>query len=169
MAQDLIRRIKASAAISDCLFGLTASPPPLQERLGGLCDGLLRLFAAQDMAIRTEITVRGGCPAELEEAVIGIAHEFVGNALRHGMYARAAGRITVRLVSAAGRTTLTVRDDGWGLPDAPDARAGEGMALAREMAARHGGSVSLCRETAREGGRGGTTEARAVLLHRTLG
>lgn len=155
VAQDLVRRIKASVAVSDCLFGLTAETAPLEERLRGLCDNLLVLFAEHDLAIRIEISVRGECPAELGDAVIGIAHEFVGNALRHGMYARAAGRVLVRLVSSAERTTLSVCDDGWGLEGG--GRPGEGLVLAREMAARHGGHISLRRE--RE------TEAQAVLPH----
>lgn len=158
LAEDLSRRIQACAAVSDCLFGLTAEPAdPLEERLQSLCDNLLRLLADRDPAIRVMVSCDGSCPPGLADDVMAIAHELVSNALRHGMYARITGRIGVRLVTEEGRTTLSIRDDGWGFRD--PVTPGEGLAIAQRIASRYGGHVSLRREKC-------ATEAVAVLPHR---
>jgi hypothetical protein len=73
--------------------------------------------------------------------VLRSAHELVGNAVKHGMKDRPNGRISVRLVSDEDCTTLTVLDNGWGFSGSP--RSGEGLALARGFADRHGGSLLM--------------------------
>jgi two-component sensor histidine kinase len=87
------------------------------------------------------VSVRGGCPVELREAVIRAAHELIGNAVKHGMKGRPSGRIALRLVSDDALTTLTVVDNGWGFTGTP--RLGEGLVLAHGFAKRHGGSLQL--------------------------
>jgi two-component sensor histidine kinase len=54
---------------------------------------------------------------------------------------RTNGRITVRLVSDANSTVLTIMDNGWGFETGP--RPGEGLKLAHSFAARHGGCLKL--------------------------
>ena len=99
------------------------------------------MMRGPDQVIRVGVSVRGNCPADLREAVIRGANELIGNAVKHGMKTRPSGRITVRLVTEAGLTVLTVADNGWGFTGIP--RHGEGLALALGFAERHGGSLRL--------------------------
>jgi len=141
---DLQRRILLSAQISDALFGLTRSPASMSDRLRRLSESTIRLFADGTQVIRAEVTVVGACPVPLQSLALRVAHEFVGNAVKHGMQARLVGTISVRLATGIdGRTALVVTDDGWGFDDSPI--AGEGLKIAAELAASVAGTVSLRR------------------------
>jgi two-component sensor histidine kinase len=141
---DLQRRILSSAEISDALFGLTRAPASMSERLQALSDSTIRMLAEDTQVIRSDVTVAGECPEPLRQLVLRVAHEFVGNAVTHGMRARVTGRISVHLATAInGRTTLAVTDDGWGFEGSPD--AGDGLTIAGDLAASAGGTVSLRR------------------------
>ena len=141
---DLRRRILTSAEIADALFGLTRSPAAMSKRLCALSESLIRVLADSTQMLRSEVTVIGECPQPLQQLVLRVAHEFVGNAVKHGMRDRAGGVISVRLVTdIAGATTLLVTDDGWGFDGSPD--AGEGMKIAGDLAASAGGTVRLLR------------------------
>jgi two-component sensor histidine kinase len=141
---DLQRRILSSAEISDALFGLTASPGTMAERLRALSDSTIRLLADETQVIRPEVTVTGECPEPRRQLVLRVAHEFIGNAVKHGMRARVAGRISVHLATGTdGRTTLTVTDDGWGFEGKPE--AGDGLTIASDLAASAGGTIGLRR------------------------
>jgi len=141
---DLQRRIRLSAEISDALFGLTRSPAAMSERLRTLTESMILMLADGTQMIRPEVIVAGECPEPLQQLVLRVAHEFVGNAVKHGMRARAAGTISVRLATDFdGGTALVVTDDGWGFDSSPS--AGEGMKIAADLAASAGGTVSLLR------------------------
>jgi two-component sensor histidine kinase len=155
LVEDLEQRVLLSAAISDALFGLTHEPAPMPERLRMLCRSTIDLLADPDQTIRLDVSVEGLCPEALKSTVLRIAHEFVANAVKHGMHMRLMGRIVVRLSTEAGRTVLLVSDDGWGLP--PRMEAGQGLSLADDLAREHGGTASLRR--------GRTTVARLELPH----
>jgi two-component sensor histidine kinase len=141
---DLQRRIRSSAEISDALFGVTRSPASMAERLQALSDSTIRMLADDTQVIRSEVSVAGECPEPLRQLVLRVAHEFVGNAVRHGMRARVTGGISVHLATGMdGRTSLVVIDDGWGFDGRPD--AGDGLTIAGDLAASAGGTVSLRR------------------------
>jgi two-component sensor histidine kinase len=141
IAQELEHRIALSANISNALFGLTGAPGSMAERLRQLSGSVVDMMRGADQVIRVGVSVRGTCPPALREAVLRSAHELLGNAVKHGMKGRPSGRIAVRLVSDCDTTVLTVVDNGWGFSGVP--RSGEGLALARNFAARHGGSLRL--------------------------
>ncbi len=141
MVQELEHRIALSAKISNALFGLTDTPGSMAERLRQLSGAVVDLMRGADQVIRVGVSVRGSCPPALREAVVRCAHELLGNAVKHGMKGRQAGRITVRLTSDGDTTVLTVTDNGWGFHGTP--RPGEGLALARSFAVKHGGSLEL--------------------------
>ena len=155
IAHELEYRICLSASISNALFGLTNAPGSMADRLRQLAGAVVDMMRDADQVIRVGVFVRGCCPSGLREAVLRSAHELIGNAVKHGMNGRPSGRIAVRLTTDGHRTTLTVLDNGWGFVDAP--RSGEGLALTRDFAARHGGSLSM------DGDDG--TAARLVLPH----
>jgi two-component sensor histidine kinase len=141
IAQELEYRICLSATISNALFGLTDAPGSMADRLRQLSGSMVDLMRDPDQAIRVGVFVRGCCPPRLREAVLRSAHELIGNAVKHGMAGRPSGRIAVRLVTDEDSTTLTVLDNGWGFTGKP--RSGEGLALTRDFAARHGGSLTM--------------------------
>jgi two-component sensor histidine kinase len=140
-ARELEYRIGLSAAISNALFGLTEAPGSMADRLRQLGGGIVGMMRDADQVIRIGVSVRGTCPPALREAVIRGANELIGNAVKHGMKNRPAGRISVRLVSEAGMTVLSITDDGWGFSGTP--RSGEGLSLAQGFADRHGGILRL--------------------------
>jgi two-component sensor histidine kinase len=141
---DLRRRILLSAEISDALFGLTRSPAAMSGRLRALGESVIGMLADDMQMIRLEVTVAGVCPEPLRQLVLRVAHEFVGNAVTHGMRERVTGTISVHLATAVnGRTTLAVTDDGWGFEGRHD--AGDGLKIADELAASAGGTVTLHR------------------------
>ena len=146
--------------MSDALFGVTSRPGPLPERLRRLTDATVELLADPDQVLRVEVSACDDVPGALHDAVLRIAHEFVGNAVKHAMYARMVGAITVRVTRGARRAVrLEVVDDGWGLSCAPvceEGAHGEGMRLAALLAGEHGGGVGI-------GRRGGLTVAEALL------
>ncbi len=141
IARELEHRICLSATISNALFGLTSAPGPMAQRLRQLAGAVVDMMRDDGQSIRAGVSVRGYCPVALRETVLRSAHELIGNAVKHGMRGRVAGRISVRLVTDDDGTTLTVGDDGCGFVGKP--RAGEGLSLARAFAARHGGSLTL--------------------------
>ena len=143
LADELERRICLSARVSDALFGLTASPGRLQDRLAALCDATVKLLADPEQTIAVQVEVAGSCPAALDAPLVKIAHEMVANAVKHGMHMRLVGRIVVRVRSRMnGTTVLTVSDDGWGLGGDG---AGEGLPIMRCLAEREGGRVEIAR------------------------
>lgn len=161
---DLERRVRLSSAVSDALFGVTSRPGPLPERLRGLSDATVELLGDPDQIIRVEVAADADIPGPLHDTVLRIAHEFIGNAVKHGLYARMVGAVTVRVTREARRAVrLQVLDDGWGFLCVPTAGdpvrspvEGEGMRLAALLAEKHRGTVSLVR-------RGGLTVAEAML------
>ncbi len=140
--EDVARRIRLSAEISNALFGLTQSPGPMQVRLERLAAAVVALMSAPGQAVGVQVLVDGDCPAALRCAVIQVAHEFVANAMKHGFCARTHGTIRIALSSRPGSCLrLLVSDDGRGV-DA-DAAPGEGLGIAAALALRMGGTVTL--------------------------
>ena len=143
LADEIERRICLSARVSDALFGLTACPEPLRERLTALCDATVKLLADQEQTIQLDVAVTGSCPPSLEATVVRIAYEMVSNAVKHGMHMRLVGRIALRVRSQGnGSTVLLVSDNGWGL--GCDG-SGEGLPIMRCLAEQDGGRVSIDR------------------------
>jgi two-component sensor histidine kinase len=141
---DLQRRIRLSAKISDALFGLTRSPVAMSERLRTLSESMVHMLAGGTQMIRLDVTVTGECPQALQEPVLRVAHEFVGNAVKHGMRARVVASIAVHLATGIdGSSALIVTDDGWGFESSQ--HAGDGLKIAEDLAASAGGTVSLRR------------------------
>lgn len=142
-AADVERRILLTAQISDALFGLTRAPGPFAHRLGSLCDGVVGLASETDQYVTVSCCVSAEPPVPMAETVLRVAHEFVGNAVKHGMHMRLLGRIEVSVETVDAGLMLTVVDDGWGCGITP--LAGEGLSVAHALANAIGGKVSLRR------------------------
>jgi len=59
-------------------------------------------------------------PADVVHHLQLVAHEAVDNALRHAFPHSIDGHVWIRLFYERGRLTLTIRDDGIGMPDFAD-------------------------------------------------
>jgi two-component sensor histidine kinase len=141
LAEEVERRICLAAKASDALFGLTRAPGTLEGRLRLLSESVAELLADSDQVIRIEVACTGTCPAALQDVVLRAVQELVGNAVKHGFYARLVGRVRVDLASGPRGTTLVVADDGWGLCRRPG--DGQGLGLVRALIAPHGGALAL--------------------------
>ncbi len=145
LADEIERRICLSARVSDALFGLRERPAALAERLTTLAQSLISLLTTSGQDVTIEVVASGDCPPSLHATVLRVAHEMLGNAVKHGLHQRSAGKIELQVRSGGdGRTVLSVSDDGWGF-DAVS--TGEGLSLMRSLAARHGGRVELLRRS----------------------
>lgn len=154
LADELERRVCLSARISDALFGFVTRPRPLAARLLELAQATVELLSAAEQTIRVTVTVAGVCRPGRDTIVVQVAHEMIGNAIKHGMHVRLLGHIAIQVRSDdGGRTVLTVSDDGWGLGIE---QGGEGMPIMRALAAADGGTIALSRH-------GGWTQARLDL------
>jgi two-component sensor histidine kinase len=144
LVSGLQRRIQLSAMVSDALFGLTREPSSFAARLSQLCEASVQLLAPQDLTIRLTVQQEGECPAYLRDTVLRIAHELVGNAIKHGMYQRLLGNIDIQLSANRDRVVrLVVADDGWGLHG--PVRSGQGLSLVEELMRPHLGKMTLRR------------------------
>ena len=158
LVSELERRVRLSSVVSDALFGVVSEPGPLLDRLRALGDAVVELMGDPDQLLRIEVAVQCSVPERLHDTLLRIAHEFVGNAVKHGMHARSVGTITVRVDQVMhGAVRLQVLDDGWG--PCCTAQPGEGSRIAAILALGHGGRTGLAR-------RNGLTVAEAVLRQR---
>ncbi|BFL65365.1 Hypothetical protein HVIM_02083 [Roseomonas mucosa] len=144
LVRDLENRISLSAGISDDLFGFTREPQPLDERLRSLCEKVVGLMADPDQRIALALRIDGACPDHLESVVLCVAHEMVGNAVKHGLHVRLCGQIAVDFARLGKGWQLRVTDDGWG--PSPGAADGDGMHLMRSLSEPYGGRIVMSRQ-----------------------
>jgi len=116
------------------------------------------MAALEKLAADTESVFGISCEFECDETVLihdnavathlyCIAQEAVSNAVRHGR----AGYVAVRLAASDGSITLTVEDDGVGVPEDWDERKGMGLRIMKYRAAMIDGTLDV-----RRGADGGT-------------
>ncbi len=123
---------------------------------------LVRSVMADSLALAvargTELSLQANAPVQVEAEPAALAilvRNLLDNALRHG---KAGGQVELSVSEIEGRPTLTVDDDGPGIP--PDERervfdrfyrrnpgaetgSGLGLAIARNVAEQHGASLAL--------------------------
>lgn len=95
---------------------LALARPILDELAAGFRVPPHRVFVDCDPDLRVSVD-------RLERLRL-VAEEAVDNALRHAFPNHIEGRVWVRLFEDRGRLTLTVRDNGIGMPDFADYAAG---------------------------------------------
>lgn len=125
----------ASAEIRRLVYDLR---PPLLDEHG--LDGALRGLGSVAAPTTLILDLPGALPplsAAIEVALYRIASEAIHNVAKHAR----ATTCTVRLVPGDGALTLTVRDDGVGLPD--ERGDGIGLSSMRERAAEIGGTLTI--------------------------
>lgn len=119
---------------------------PAALETAGLAGALEDLAANAEMLFNISCTVQTGDAAPIADRVIGrhvyhVAQEAVTNAVRHGK----AAEVTIELGRDGGRTTLTVRDDGVGIPEPIEEEKGMGLHIMRYRTRMIGGSLQVGR------------------------
>ncbi len=109
----------------------------------GLVNALIALCSRVDLqgSLRVRRQLEPGLPAlsdETELVVYRVAQESLTNALRHAE----AGTATLALAAESGVVTLTITDDGRGMPEQPPP-VNAGIAGMRERALLVGGRLSI--------------------------
>ncbi len=117
---------------------------PVEMEAEGLQAALQELAA--NLTKLSKITCVFDCDAQISindaataTHLYRIAQEAVGNAMRHGK----PRRIDISLADRGGRLTLTVEDDGVGLPETRQKHQGLGTRIMAHRAAMIGGTFSI--------------------------
>ncbi len=117
---------------------------PVDVEAEGLMDAFQDLAASVTKAGRTRCRFECSPPVLIHDDAAAthlyrIAQEAVRNALQHGK----PKRVGITLAERSGRVTLTVEDDGVGLPETADKSRGLGIRIMAHRAAMIGGSFSV--------------------------
>ena len=145
------------------------TPPPIRAplTLAAFAKDITRLMAGSFAAARAELTLEVDPPDLALEADRGLLEQAVINLLKNALDASRAApspKVSLACAAADGQVTITVRDNGEGVP--PDrletifvpfytsrsGGSGIGLSLARQIALAHGGQL-----TARNNPDGGAT------------
>jgi PAS domain S-box-containing protein len=123
--------------IRTAIYGLQSSKPT-----SGLRSEVLRIIDEARDALATEPRVRFDglldiVPDNVAEHVLATLRESLSNVARHA----AAANVEVDLAASDGRLTLTVIDDGIGIPDEPE--AGNGLVNLASRAEELGGTFVI--------------------------
>jgi signal transduction histidine kinase len=117
---------------------------PVDVEAQGLMDAFEDLVASVRKAGRARCVFECAAPVLIHDDAAAthlyrIAQEAVRNALQHGK----PKRVGLALAERAGLVTLTVEDDGVGLPDAAEMSNGLGIRIMAHRAAIIGGSFAI--------------------------
>ncbi len=145
--QDSIQRVKSIAAVHE-LLSVEQSE---QTEVRALAERLLRTAIHHTTAPDQRIagSVEGDAlllASKQATALALVLGELFNNALLHGLAGRRRGGVEVRIHKGAARATLTVRDDGIGLPPDFDWERHErlGLRIVRTLVRRElGGEVDF--------------------------
>jgi len=133
--RDAHSRVMSVAALERQLSGSGEGHVELHAYFTSLCESIAASMIAD--ADQLSLTVTGGGVVEARISVsLGlIVTELVINALKHGFPERRTGRITVDFAAHGPNWTLSVSDDGVGMPaDPPLVRAGLGTSIVEALA-----------------------------------
>lgn len=117
---------------------------PVEMNAEGLMDAFRELAEMVTQSTKVRCVFECESPVLIHESATAthlyrIAQEAVRNALRHAK----ATRIDINLAEREGRVSLTVEDDGIGLPEAGLAGSGLGIRIMAHRAATIGGTFAL--------------------------
>jgi two-component sensor histidine kinase len=127
LSQDLQQCIVTAADLSDALFGFVEPSSSLGGRLLNVSNRLVQLLGEDAATIRLVLSVQGHGFGRYDDTLVRIAHELVGNAVKHGMHQRLRGDIRIQVEEEPEHIALIVTDDGWGPPQG--SANGEGLSI----------------------------------------
>lgn len=120
--------------------GEVAEPVDLPTLAAGAADRFATVAESRGIVIDTAIDPRAGAVTAAADWLDRLVGVLLDNACR---YAGPDGRITVRVATRDGRVTLTVEDDGPGIPEAERARIFDRFHRATEAAGGTGLGLSI--------------------------
>ncbi len=149
-AADATRVVTLVEEAIELTRSLSRGLDPLEIEGGGLAQGLRELAAKTTALTATRCEYQGAARIGIADNAVAthlyrIAQEAITNAIKHGH----ATAIVVRLENSDQRLRLTVRDDGVGIPDPVQRRAGMGLRIMAHRAAVMGGRFEVRREPPR--------------------
>lgn len=141
-------RLKVVAQLNRLLHDPTAQEVDLAGFLRAMAPDVIAAAGVGDR-IAVEVaadSVRIGADRAVPIGLV--ATELLANAIEHGLPEPARGRIRIGLSVQGDSATLTIADDGAGLPDGFDlATAGSlGLSIARQFAVQVGGELTMTTE-----------------------
>ena len=115
--QDSIQRVKSIAAVHELLSAEQTESTNIHALARRLLDSAVRNVARPNQQIVATVDDDGIYLASKQATALALVlGELFNNALIHGMAGRTKGEIAVSIGTRAGQATLTVQDDGAGLP-----------------------------------------------------
>jgi two-component sensor histidine kinase len=142
--REAVQRVRAIAVVHDMLSERTDEDVDLDEVLARLAAMTLEVAArGNEVGVRREGRA-GRAAAELATPVAMVVAELLANAVEHGLAGR-PGTVTLRASRTGGTLSLTVEDDGWGLPEGVDAQAAGslGLRIVTALVTERGGTLEL--------------------------
>ena len=128
------RAVRALSLLSDVLRATVNTRAAHETTLVQELDFLSRYLEIERVRFGDRLRITLDVPTELHDALVPtfVLQPFVENSLKHGVLRdRAGNKISVHARAAADGLTLTVTDDGRGLPSNAGTPAGVGIANAR--------------------------------------
>ncbi len=167
--EESMRRISSIALVHDTLSVSVDETVPFDEIVDRLLDMLVDVTGSVGRLRLRRTGTFGEIPAEAATALVLVLSELVQNAVEHAFPAgREGGTVEVSARRSRGRMTVTVCDDGVGLPPGftPDKSDRLGLQIVRTLASTElRGSLDL---RARENGHSGAQAQVTVALTRPL-
>lgn len=126
---DSVARIQVIGSIQRRLYRNNGELVPLDDFIREVCDQLMRSGGRPGVTYGIEAASGLVLPPEAAVPMALILAEALANALEHGFANREHGRIDIRLDQTPDAVTLTVRDNGAGLPQGFDAAQVDSLGL----------------------------------------
>jgi two-component sensor histidine kinase len=163
--EESMRRVSSIALVHETLSSAIDEAVDFDEVVDRLLEMLVDVTGAGGRVQVRRIGTLGELPAELATPLVMVLTELVGNAVEHGFADKRSGSVHVSGQRSRGTLTVTVADDGQGLPPnfCLEATDRLGLQIVRTLVdAELGAELELA---GRKDGKSGT----AAVLHIPLG
>ena len=128
---EAMERVSSMAVVHELLAGSTEENIDFTEAASTVVDMVRRGLSGDASDIEVQVTGSTGLvPARVATSLALVVAELVHNAIEHGLDSEHSGDISVEMRRLPAELTLTVRDEGPGLPDDFDLATSPNLGLA---------------------------------------